>query len=132
MLPKGIKRLRHYGVLTSACKGGKLGAARQALQMPVINPRAVESARDFMMRVAKVDVMLCPRCKTERLQVIEMLAGNRRLSAPGSVLKQQSRGPPRDETQTTTEATFLHRNQCGWEELTMSDRTLTATNQMLA
>ena len=41
VLPKGIKRLRHYGVLASACKGVKLGAARQALQMPVINPRAV-------------------------------------------------------------------------------------------
>lgn len=94
VLPKGIKRLRHYGVLASACKGVKLGVARQALQMPVINPRAVESARDFMMRVAKVDVMLCPRCKTGRLQVIEVLAGNRHLSAPGSVLIQQSRGPP--------------------------------------
>ncbi|MFA6064209.1 MAG: IS91 family transposase [Gallionella sp.] len=94
VLPKGIKRLRHYGVLASACKGVKLGAARQALQMPVINPRAVESARDFMMRVAKVDVMLCPCCKTGRLRVIDVLAGNRRLSAPGGVLIQQSRGPP--------------------------------------
>ena len=94
VLPKGIKRLRHYGVLASACKGVKLGAARQALQMPVINPRAVESARDFMMRVAKVDVMLCPCCKTGRLRVIEVLMGNSRLSAPGSVLTQQSRGPP--------------------------------------
>lgn len=94
VLPKGIKRLRHYGVLASACKGVKLGAARQALQMPAINFRAVESARDFMMRVAKVDVMLCPCCKTGRLQVIEVLTGNRRLSAPGGVLIQQSRGPP--------------------------------------
>lgn len=94
VLPKGIKRLRHYGVLASACKGVKLGAARQALQMPAINFRAVESARDFMMRVAKVDVMLCPCCKTGRLRVIEVLTGNRRLSAPGGVLIQQSRGPP--------------------------------------
>lgn len=94
VLPKGIKRLRHYGVLASACKGVKLGAARQALQMPAINFRAVESARDFMIRVAKVDVMLCPCCKTGRLRVIEVLTGNRRLSAPGGVLIQQSRGPP--------------------------------------
>ena len=94
VLPKGIKRLRHYGVLASACKGVKLGVVRQALQMPAINPRAVESTRDFMMRVAKVDVMLCPCCKTGRLRVIEVLAGNSRLSAPGSVVIQQSRGPP--------------------------------------
>ena len=94
VLPKGIKRLRHYGVLASACKGVKLGVARQALQMPAINPRAVESARDFMMRVAKVDVMLCPCCKTGRLRVIEVVTGNSCLSAPGGVVIQQSRGPP--------------------------------------
>ena len=28
VLPTGIKRIRHYGVLASACKGAKLGAAR--------------------------------------------------------------------------------------------------------
>ena len=94
VLPKGIKRLRHYGVLASACKGVKLGAARQALQMPSINFWAAESARNFMMRVTKVDVMLCPCCKTGRLRVIEVLMGSSRLSAPGSVLTQQSRGPP--------------------------------------
>lgn len=94
VLPKGIKRLRHYGVLSSACKGVKLGAARQALQMPVINPRAVESALDFMMRVARVDVMLCPCCKIGKLRVIETLTGNARLSLPDGVVIQQSRGPP--------------------------------------
>ncbi len=94
VLPKGIKRLRHFGVLSSACKKAKLGAARQTLQMPAINPMAAESARNFMLRVAKVDVMLCPCCKTGQLRVIEVLAGNSRLSAPGGVLIQQSRGPP--------------------------------------
>jgi len=72
--------------------------------MPVINPRVVESARDFMIRVAKVDVMVCPCCKTGRLRVIEVLAGNRRLSlsacghaqagALDGVVIQQSREPP--------------------------------------
>jgi hypothetical protein len=94
VLPKGIKRLRHYGILASACKGVKLSAARQALEMPVINPLAVESAQDFMSRVAKIDVMLCPCCKVGRLRVIEVLAGQERLSAPGSVVNQQCRGPP--------------------------------------
>lgn len=94
VLPKGIKRLRHYGVLASACKGVKLSAARQALQMPAINPHAVESAQAFMMRVSKIDVMLCPRCKAGRLRVTAVLAGQARLNAPGSVVLQQSRGPP--------------------------------------
>ncbi|MBH2019194.1 MAG: transposase [Burkholderiales bacterium] len=30
----GLKRIRHYGVLTSSCKAVKLHAARLALQMP--------------------------------------------------------------------------------------------------
>ena len=94
VLPKGIKRLRHYGILASASKGVKLSAARQALEMPVINPLAVESAQDFMACVAKIDVMLCPCCKTGKLRVIEVLAGKERLGAPGSVPFQQSRGPP--------------------------------------
>src|SRR5665647_2930995 len=42
VLPTGIKRIRHYGVLASACKGVKLNAARLALQMPQSNPQAME------------------------------------------------------------------------------------------
>ncbi len=41
ILPTGFKRIRHYGVLASACKADKLSAARQALQMPALNARAV-------------------------------------------------------------------------------------------
>ncbi|MFZ2393323.1 IS91 family transposase, partial [Rhodoferax sp.] len=44
VLPTGVKRIRHYGVLASACKGSKLNAARLALQMPPINPQALASA----------------------------------------------------------------------------------------
>ena len=53
VLPTGIKRIRHYGVLASACKADKLSAARQALQMPAVNPKAIESAQAFMQRVAR-------------------------------------------------------------------------------
>ena len=56
VLPAGIKRIRHYGVLASACKRLKLGAARLALQMPAVNPQAMESAQAFMARIAKIVV----------------------------------------------------------------------------
>ena len=52
VLPTGIKRIRHFGVLASACKAGKLAQARLALQMPAPNPKAAESAQAFMARVA--------------------------------------------------------------------------------
>jgi hypothetical protein len=94
ILPTGIKRIRHYGVLASACKADKLSAARLALQMPALNLRAVESAQAFMTRVAMIDVLLCPCCKVGRLHVVAVLMGQARLSAPGNTLMPQARGPP--------------------------------------
>jgi hypothetical protein len=94
VLPTGIKRIRHYGVLASACKGVKLNAARLALQMPATNPQAMESAQGFMARVARMDVSLCPCCKVGRLQVTAVLQGQARLATPTCAVAQQSRGPP--------------------------------------
>ena len=94
VLPTGIKRIRHYGVLASACKAVKLQAARLALQMPAASPQAIESAKAFMARVARIDVRLCPCCKVGTLRVIAVLAGLGRLPAPASTLLPQNRGPP--------------------------------------
>jgi len=95
VLPRGIKRLRHYGVLASACKGAKLDAARQALNMPRPNPQAQESARDFMARVARRDVQQCPCCTLGRLRCVATLPGSSRLPAPGGVVALPvNRGPP--------------------------------------
>ncbi len=94
VLPSGIKRIRHYGVLASSCKGVKLKAARTALQMPQTNPLATESAQGFMARVARMDVNLCPCCKVGRLQVTAVLQGQARLPAPTCAVAQHSRGPP--------------------------------------
>ena len=94
ILTTGIKRIRHYGVLASACKGVKLPAARAALQMPAPNLQALECAQAFMARVAKMDLSLCPSCKVGRLRVTAVLVGLGRLPAPGAALVPQNRGPP--------------------------------------
>ena len=94
VLPTGIKRIRHYGVLASSCKEFKLNAARRALQMPAANPQAMESAQGFMARVAKMDVGLCPCCKVGRLQVTAVLPGQARLPTPAGVVVPANRGPP--------------------------------------
>jgi hypothetical protein len=94
VLPTGIKRIRHYGVLASGCKSYKLSAARLALQMPAANARAMESAQGFMARVARLGVSLCPCCKIGRLHVTAVLPGQARLPTPAGVVAQQSRGPP--------------------------------------
>ncbi len=94
ILPTGIKRIRHYGVLASACKTDKLCQARLALQMPPPNPRAAESAQAFMAPVAKLAVLQCPCCKLGRLRLMGTLAGVRYLPAPGANALAQPRGPP--------------------------------------
>jgi len=94
VLPTGIKRIRHYGVLATSCKAKKLSAARLALQMPAINPQAVESAQAFMTRVAKIDVLLCPYCKVGHLHISAQLAGLTQLPSPVNRVFAQSRGPP--------------------------------------
>ena len=94
VLPTGAKRIRHYGVLASACKGVKLPAARMALQMPATNPQAIASARAFMARVSTMDVSLCPCCKVGRLRTIAVLAGLGRLPGPVCTTVPHSRGPP--------------------------------------
>ena len=94
VLPTGVKRIRHYGVLASACKGVMLSAARTALQMPQPTAQAMESAQGFMARVAKIDASMCPCCKVGRLQVTAVLQGQVRLPAPSCAVAQQSRGPP--------------------------------------
>lgn len=95
-LPTGLKRIRHYGVLASSCKGVKLAAARTALQIPAVNPQAFESATEFMARVAQMDVILCPCCKAGVLWVVAGLAGRARLPSPMAIDRAlaQCRGPP--------------------------------------
>ena len=94
ILPTGIKRIRHYGVLASACKTDKLHQARLALQMPPPNPRAAESAQAFMARVTKLQMLQCPSCKAGLLRLVGTLAGVRHLPAPGVNALAQPRGPP--------------------------------------
>ena len=95
VLPKGIKRIRHYGLLASACKTMRLAQARQTLGMPTAEAKALESAADFMRRMARVEVLCCPRCKVGRLGVVQTLAGMARLPAPHAGVQQHAcRGPP--------------------------------------
>lgn len=97
VLHSGVKRIRHYGVLASSCKGVKLPAAREALHMPQVSTQAVESASQFMARVAKIDVDVCPCCRQGRLHRVAVLANPRHLPTPHASFTSglaQQRGPP--------------------------------------
>jgi hypothetical protein len=94
VLPTGVKRIRHYGVLASSCKKVKLDAARLALQVLPINAHAIESAQAFMVRIAMINVLLCPCCKVGGLHVAAVMQGQTQLPSPGATVAAKSRGPP--------------------------------------
>jgi hypothetical protein len=62
VLPKGFKRIRHYGVLAPAHKTRRLAQARSALAAPTPEPKVIESVAAFMDRVAGIDWARCPAC----------------------------------------------------------------------
>ena len=97
VLPTGIKRIRHYGLLAPAAKRVKLAQARVALQMPAANPVAAESAQAFMQRVSQRDILQCPACQRGRLWVVEVLVASTRLPdprRPAQAATPACRGPP--------------------------------------
>jgi Putative transposase/Transposase zinc-binding domain len=95
VLPKGVKRIRHYGVLASACKATRLAQARAALLMPAPNPQARESAAQFMCRVRALEIMRCPCCALGQLRLVQTVPAPARLPAPGADVRANGcRGPP--------------------------------------
>jgi hypothetical protein len=87
VLPKGFKRIRHYGLLGPAGKAVKLAQARAALLAPAPDPVVVESVDAFMRRIDRLDWMRCPRCGKGRFVPTASIA-------PAPVRLLHLRGPP--------------------------------------
>jgi hypothetical protein len=62
VLPKGFKRIRHYGLIGPAHKAARLAAARAALHAPMPDPVVVESVEAFMRRIDRHERLRCPHC----------------------------------------------------------------------
>jgi hypothetical protein len=62
VLPKGFKRIRHYGLIGPAHKAARLAAARAALDAPTPDPIVVESVEAFMRRIDQYQRLRCPHC----------------------------------------------------------------------
>jgi Putative transposase/Transposase zinc-binding domain len=66
VLPKGFKRIRHYGILGPAAKAVKLAQARAALDAPIPEPAVVESVEAFMRRIERGAWACCGHCGVGR------------------------------------------------------------------
>jgi hypothetical protein len=66
VLPKGFKRIRHYGLLGPAGKAAKLARARAALSAPAPDPLVVESVEEFIGRINRLEWLRCTHCGNGR------------------------------------------------------------------
>jgi len=83
VLPQGFMRIRHYGLLANRTKRAKLAQARIALDAPPVPPTpAAETVEAFWLRVANLDIHLCPHCRAGRMRTI------------GPILAAPARAPP--------------------------------------
>lgn len=97
VLPGGVQRIRHYGVLANGCKKTQLAQARASLAQPAVHKATLESAQAFMARVARIELSRCPKCRQGRLQVVQTLPGLKHLPGPQgsrSAWPVRERGPP--------------------------------------
>jgi Putative transposase/Transposase zinc-binding domain len=81
VLPAGFKRIRHYGLLAPAAKTARRG-----------QPRAVEDVREFMRRVAAIEIDRCAHCKLGHWRVVEQRGADR--AALAAAMSAGCRGPP--------------------------------------
>ena len=87
VLPKGFKRIRHYGLLGPAGKAVKLAQARAALSVPAPDPLVVESVEAFMHRIHRHEWSRCPHCGNGQFVPTASIA-------PAPVRLLHLRGPP--------------------------------------
>ena len=87
VLPRGFKRIRHYGILANGHKKEKLALCRHALHMPEPDLKIIEDVQAFMQRVLQLDLQQCPYCANGTMHTIANIAPQRRTP-------QLSTGPP--------------------------------------
>ena len=74
VLPRGFKRIRHYGLLGPAHKRARLAAARSALGVPAPQPVVIESVAAFMQRVTHIEWAACPHCRVGQFKFLQAIA----------------------------------------------------------
>lgn len=88
-LPRGLARIRHYGLLANRSRHKNLSHCRELAGQPKPERRKTESLDEMMLRLTGIDVTQCPRCEHGRLRrtiIVSPLATR--------TLTHDSTGPP--------------------------------------
>jgi hypothetical protein len=73
VLPPGLVRIRHIGVLANRHKRQQLAQARTALAAPAPAPVPKESAQQLCLRVLGIDIERCPACRLGHLRIVAQI-----------------------------------------------------------
>lgn len=97
VLPRGFKRIRHYGLLAPRHKAQRLAQARAALHVPEPQVPAIETAQAFLRRVASIDLTRCPHCRCGHWRTVQICTPPSTHTAPIARMHTGARvrdGPP--------------------------------------
>lgn len=92
VVPRGFKRIRHYGLLAPAAQADRLGCARALLRMLQSNPAVTEEVEQFMRRVAAFEIGTCMHRGRGRWQAVACVAAARAEAVEH--FNHAPRGPP--------------------------------------
>ena len=67
-LPKGFVRVRHYGFLANRDRNENLNAIRQLMGLADLPEKMTESVEEIMLRLAGIDLSVCPGCSQGKMQ----------------------------------------------------------------
>ena len=79
VLPDGFMRIRSFGFLANSCKTKKIQRIFELLKQQPVPSIEKESAEELMLRITGIDINLCPKCKTGKLQTIKILPNFKQL-----------------------------------------------------
>ena len=89
VLPKGLVRIRHYGLQANRDRHKRLAHCRNILGQRSVEPREPESVESMMLRLTGVDITQCPKCKQGKLRQTQCV-----LATKSSTVPVMATGPP--------------------------------------
>lgn len=89
VLPRGLVRIRHYGLQANRDRHKRLAHCRVILGQRCPEPREPESVEAMMLRLTGVDITACPKCKIGKLRQTQCL-----LPKKTSKVEAKATGPP--------------------------------------
>jgi hypothetical protein len=92
VIPKGMPRMRHYGILCNRCKDEHLARCRELLGQPQVERKELPTDRvELYQHFTGCDILRCPACAQGMMEVVEKVARpwrerHQRAAVPGKVV----------------------------------------------